>query len=429
MIEKIKIKNFLSFKDEVVFSFEASKDSFAEGSQVVKINEDVRLLRFAVVYGYNASGKSNLLKAFEFLRYFWNHKPNSIEDPIGVVPFKLDGASPQEHSFFELVFWVKGTKYKYQLELDSVQVYSEKLFCYNTSRPLLVFERMLEGDLSVIRFGPSLKIDEMIQRSVSVNCLKNTSLFVARKQVNAVIPLLDDVGNWIKLHLMQGILPVTNLTRYAQKKCEENVGLTDWLLEFLHQADFNITGISTNAIEEPLSDEVMEFLSPLPPQIQERINRGEPLTMRRLRTLFEHTVENAHQIERYSLSVEEGGREEESRGTMRTFGLESALYTAIKGDSFLTIDEIETSLHPKLLEKILFEYLRAESESQLIVTTHNDGLLDLVGDLLRKDSVWFTEKDGAGVTDLYKLNDFRGVNRLSSIREAYRNKRFGATMR
>ena len=114
---------------------------------------------------------------------------------------------------------------------------------------------------------------------------------------------------------------------------------------------------------------------------------------------------------------------------MRTFGLESALYTAIKGDSFLTIDEIETSLHPKLLEKILFEYLRAESKSQLIVTTHNDGLLDLVGDLLRKDSVWFTEKNGAGVTDLYRLTDFKGINRLSSIREAYRNKRFGATMR
>ena len=114
---------------------------------------------------------------------------------------------------------------------------------------------------------------------------------------------------------------------------------------------------------------------------------------------------------------------------MRTFGLECALYTAMQKNAFLAIDEIETSLHPKLLENILFEYLKTSSKSQLIVTTHNDGLLDLVDDLIRKDSVWFSEKDKAGVTDLYKLTDFRGVNRLSSIREAYRNKRFGATMK
>ena len=106
----------------------------------------------------------------------------------------------------------------------------------------------------------------------------------------------------------------------------------------------------------------------------------------------------------------------------------AALFDAQNNQSVLPIDEIETSLHPKLLEKILFEYLKTPSRSQIIVTTHNDGLLDLVDDLIRKDSVWFTEKKKSGITDLYKLTDFRGLNRLSSIREAYRNKRFGATM-
>ena len=122
-------------------------------------------------------------------------------------------------------------------------------------------------------------------------------------------------------------------------------------------------------------------------------------------------------------------KKEESTGTMRTFGIEAALYEALKSEAVLPIDELETSLHPMLLEKILFEYLKTPSRSQLIVTTHNDGLLDLLDDLIRKDSVWFTEKKKSGITDLYKLTDFRGINRLSSIREAYRNKRFGATMR
>ena len=119
---------------------------------------------------------------------------------------------------------------------------------------------------------------------------------------------------------------------------------------------------------------------------------------------------------------------DESRGTIRVFGLEAALYSVLQQQGFLPIDEIETSLHPKLLEKVLYEYLKVSARSQILVATHNDGLLDLVDDLIRKDSVWFTEKQKSGVTDLYKLTDFRGVNRLSSIREAYRNKRFGATM-
>lgn len=75
----IKIKNFLSFKDEVCFSFEATNDKFAEESQVVTINENTRLLRFAIIYGYNASGKSNLLRALDFLLYFWSFKPKDLD--------------------------------------------------------------------------------------------------------------------------------------------------------------------------------------------------------------------------------------------------------------------------------------------------------------------------------------------------------------
>ena len=101
----------------------------------------------------------------------------------------------------------------------------------------------------------------------------------------------------------------------------------------------------------------------------------------------------------------------------------------MKINGILPIDEIETSLHPKLLEKVLYEYLKTPIRSQIIIATHDDGLLDLTDDLIRKDSIWFTEKQENGITDIYKLTDFRGVNRLSSIREAYRNKRFGATMK
>ncbi len=429
MIQELKIRNFLSFKDEVRFNFEASNDKFAEESQVVTINENTRLLRFAIVYGYNASGKSNLLEALDFLSYFWSVKPKDLDAQTGAVPFKLDGESAGKPSGFELVFYVQNTKYWYQLELDQHQVYLEKLSYYKTTQPIMLFERKLRDGQSEILFNPkAVRISPAAKDLIGVNCLKNTSFFVARNQVNVNLPIIDEAKDWMRDQLMPVISPSTGLTSYAQKKASENKDLVKYIVKFLHEADFNVTDISTNVISKQLSDEAIEFLTSEnddgdEASIRELERIKKERTIQQIRTIFEHTVENDNGTEVYQMD-----KRDESIGTMRTFGIEAALYEALKSQAMLSVDEWETSLHPKLQEKMLFEYLKTNSRSQLIITTHNDGLLDLVDDLIRKDSVWFTEKQKSGVTDLYKLTDFRGVNRLSSIREAYRNKRFGATM-
>ena len=429
MIQEIKIKNFLSFKDEVRFSFEATSDKFAEESQVVKINENTRLLRFAIIYGYNASGKSNLLNVFEFLWYFWAVKPKDLDSGTKVIPFKFDRASAKEHSCFEMIFFVKDTKYWYQLELDSQQVYMEKLSYYKTTQPTMLFERTLKNGQSDVQFNSKAeKISPAAKDLISVNCLKNTSFFVARNQVNVSLPIIDAAKEWMKNQLMPVIFPTTGLTSYAQRKASENKLLINYIVEFLHEADFNITDISANVISKQLTDEAIKYLTEESDDNDEdSVREVERIknerTIKHIQTIFEHTVENDYGTEVYQLD-----KKEESTGTMRTFGIEAAIYDALKSEAILPIDELETSLHPMLLEKILFEYLKTHSRSQLIVTTHNDGLLDLLDDLIRKDSVWFTEKKKSGVTELYKLTDFKGINRLSSIREAYRNKRFGATM-
>ncbi len=429
MIQEIKIKNFLSFKDEVTFSFVATNDKFAEESQVVTINENTRLLRFAIIYGYNASGKSNLLGVLSFLSYFWFSKHMDMDSETGVIPFKLDRASADEPSSFELVFFVNDTKYWYQLQLDQHQVYLEKLSYYKTTQPIMLFERTLKNGQSDIQFNPKAeKISAAAKEMISVNCLKNTSFFVARNQVNVSLPIIDAAKEWMRTQLMPIISPTMGLTSYAQKLASENQELVNYILEFLHAADFNITDIASNVINKQLTDEIVKFLTEdnedtdeVTIREMERIKKER--TIKQIQTTFEHTVENNNGMESYQMDTKY-----ESTGTIRTFGIEAAVYEALKRDAVLSIDELETSLHPMLLEKILFEYLKAHSRSQLIVTTHNDGLLDLLDDLIRKDSVWFTEKKKSGVTELYKLTDFRGVNRLSSIREAYRNKRFGATM-
>lgn len=423
MIQEIKIKNFRSFKDEVTFSFEASNDKFAEDSQVVQINENTRLLRFAVVYGYNASGKSNLLDVFEFLYDFWFYKPKDMDVKTGTIPFKLDKSSLAEPTRIELVFYVEDTKYSYLLELDEHQVYLEKLSYYKSVQPTKLFERRFENGQSVIDFN--LKISNIIKEKITVECLKNMSFFAARNQANASIPEIDAAMTWMKTKVHETISPSTNLTKYAQRMTSKNNDLITYILGFLREADFNITNFKTDTINQPYPKEVVEMVlnSEKLSEEEKEVIKQVPFK-KEFRTDFEHTVENERGIESYILS----SYGEESRGTLRTLGIETALYAIMNENAFIAIDEIETSFHPKLLEKILFEYLRTPSRSQLLVTTHNDGLLDLVDDLIRKDSVWFTEKKKSGVTDLYKLTDFRGVNRLSSIREAYRNKRFGATM-
>lgn len=429
MIQELKIKNFLSFKDEVKFSFEASNDKFAEDSQVVTINENTRLLRFAIVYGYNASGKSNLLSALSFLSYFWSYQPKSLDAKTGVIPFKLDKPSSKVASSFDMVFYVKNTKYWYQLELDESQVFLEKLSYYKTSQPIMLFERTLKDSQSVIQINPNAeKISATAKEMISVNCLKNISFFVARNKVNVSLPIIDAAKDWMRNQLMPVVFPTMDLTSFAQKQTSGNNELTRYIVDFLHAADFNITNISSEVITQQLTDEAVRFLTENNDDTDEasileteRIKRER--TLKQIQTSFEHTVENSNGSEAYQMD-----KQYESRGTLRTFGIEAALFNAQNNQSILPIDEIETSLHPKLLEKILFEYLKTPSRSQIIVTTHNDGLLDLLDDLIRKDSVWFTEKKKSGVTDLYKLTDFRGLNRLSSIREAYRNKRFGATM-
>jgi hypothetical protein len=193
-------------------------------------------------------------------------------------------------------------------------------------------------------------------------------------------------------------------------------------LDFLKKADFNITDLKINSVKKDVPKGFIKAV-----MSDEELTESEKTTLinnfsNETKLMFTHTVESNKRKESFVMQ-----EEEESLGTLRTLEIETALYHAINKNYIMAIDEIETSLHSMLLETILFNYLSKKSESQIIVATHNDGLLDLVDDLIRKDSVWFVEKQKNGSSDLYNLTDFRGVNRLSSIRAAYRQKRLGAT--
>ncbi len=396
MIQELRLKNFLSFKDETTFSFEATKDTTAEKHQVVQVVPGVRLLRFAIIFGANASGKSNILRAFDFLKRFWFEDRLSSQQATDVVPFLLDNESGNEPTSFDLKFWVDGVKYWYTLSLTRERVEKECLYYYKTIQPTKLFDRKFENGQSVIRFNAgACRVNSRALQELSLKCLPNVSFFVARSKVNLSLPIIDVAVEWMRTRMLPSVGPKTDLLSTASERIGNDSVLKDHLLDFINRADFNISEIPTR--------------------------QRDTFSAKAAGAWFMHRVHTDAGIEEFPLSLAL-----QSEGTLRTLGVETYIYDAAKANAFLAIDEIETSLHPDLVEYIIAQFLNRKDECQLLVTSHYDMLLNTIDDLLRRDSVWFTEKDGSGQSTLYSLVEFNGLGKLSSPQRSYRNGKFGA---
>ena len=180
MILELKIRNFLSFKDEVTFSFEATSDNTLDEYYVAEPVPGVRILKLAMVYGANASGKSNLLHAFDFIGDFVRHIPKEFDNSTQFIPFKFDITNDMPGSF-ELIFYIDELKYRYQLELDRVKVLKETLFYYPGTQPAVIFDRHFDEtkQVSIVSFGPKTKISEQAAEVIQLKTLKNMSVFAA----------------------------------------------------------------------------------------------------------------------------------------------------------------------------------------------------------------------------------------------------------
>lgn len=424
MIQELKIKNFLSFKNEATISFEATKDKKYEDYQVVEVAPNVRLLRLAIVYGANASGKSNLLNAFEFLNQFWEKTPSNKEVPTGVIPFMLDKLTPKESSHFSLIFYVGATKYLYALELTNEKVISEKLLIYPGSQPALIFDRSFSHGISEISFNQNrVKISKIANEGIALKCLPNMSVFSAYKQVNVSLPEMEAVTTWIKDQYKSVIEPDMNLSFFSEDLISKDLSVKEYILDYLHNADYNIADINSEVVAKKVPTQILNMIvkdNDIDEEERDRLKREK--TLKRMQTTFVHKVTNSNGDEEFfSLP-----KNLQSAGTLRTLGLAGVINHVVKNEAFVPIDEVETSLHPKLIEFFIENFFKQKGQSQLLLTTHYDGLLE-EEDLLRNDSIWFSSKGDDGSTELYSLSDFKGLSRISSLQKAYKYGKFGAT--
>ena len=398
MIAEIKFKNMFSFRDETVLSFEADKSKDLESYHVVELAPDVKLLKLAVIYGANASGKSNISKVCDFIRSFITCTPLNKAELIKIVPFLLNRTSKEQASEFSVSFYAmngdKAIRYVYSVLLETTHIVRETLIYYLSQQPATVFERSMENNVSSIKFGQKVKISTAAKEEITLKCLPNMSVFAAYMQVNTNIAEMETALQYLTKQMMPAIVPTSSLSRYAEEAIKKETA-KEYILRYLQEADFNISNISSK--EQETKKGVVNY------------------------TMYQHKVSSGLGGNDYY----EFPELYESDGTIRTFGLASQIQNSIGSNAFLAVDEIESSLHPKLIEYMIERFLKESKQAQLLLTTHYDGLLG-EEDLLRKDNIWFAEKNTDGASVLYPLTDFKGLNRISSLQKAYKFGKFGA---
>lgn len=398
MIAEIKFKNMFSFRDETVLSFEADKSKDLESYHVVELAPDVKLLKLAVIYGANASVKSNIIKVCDFIRSFITCTPLNKAELIKIVPFLLNRTSKEQASEFSVSFYAmngdKAIRYVYSVLLETTHIVRETLIYYLSQQPATVFERSMENNVSSIKFGQKVKISTAAKEEITLKCLPNMSVFAAYMQVNTNIAEMETALQYLTKQMMPAIVPTSSLSRYAEEAIKKETA-KEYILRYLQEADFNISNISSK--EQETKQGVVNY------------------------TMYQHKVSSGLGGNDYY----EFPELYESDGTIRTFGLASQIQNSIGSNAFLAVDEIESSLHPKLIEYMIERFLKESKQAQLLLTTHYDGLLG-EEDLLRKDNIWFAEKNTDGASVLYPLTDFKGLNRISSLQKAYKFGKFGA---
>lgn len=402
MLLEFSVKNFMSFKERNTFSMIASTDSTLIDNVIEKDN--VKLLKSTAIYGANASGKSNLFKALRFVVWYVSNSNLIVPGArIPVIPFKLSKNSIEEASEFEIKLLINDVKYIYNFKVNSKEVLEENLYYYPNGYPTKIFVRT---ETDKYEYSTDKKILTDIEEKNT-----NNKLFLSTATTwnyDRTRPIYDFISKNIMV-----VFDLETLNYFAFNKYynDEDKSLKKFALRFLKKADFNIEEFEV--FEDKMTDDKLKIV---PNIIKDFI----PVNSVGYRVSTVHKCIDDDNETTFDLS-------EESLGTQAIFALIPALKDVIDNGKILVFDELDKSLHPTLIKYIveLFNDSDMNSNSaQLIFNTHDTNLLN--SNLLRRDQIWFTEKnfkDGSSV--IYPLDDF-SVRKDENIEKGYLVGRYGA---
>ena len=371
-----------------MLSFEADASNHLENTYVVH-TAGKRLLKLALIYGANASGKTTILKALDFLRDLVVNPKEKKTDILHFDPFLFDAQTPLQPTELSIEFVHEEVCYQYEIAFTSQAVISEALYI-DTFQKVLVYNRTtdIEEQLTKISFGDKITIDKNAQQVLELNTLWNNTALGGFLKTNINLEEFRRVADWFQNYLKPIIAPQTQLGTYITKKISKEEVSKKEIVSILKKADFNISDII--------------------------IQKNE----RQTNLFLEHTIDNIS----YNLPINV-----ESEGTKRFYGFAGLLALLIKTPTIFPIDELESSLHPDLYTHFLLSFLQNAQQSQLIATTHNRELLG-DSDIFREDVIWFTDKGKDCATQLYSLADF-DTSTIKNILSAYKIGKFSGVPR
>ena len=391
MLVEFSVTNFRSIRDKQTLSMVKGKGSEHEATHTFKPTApgSETLLKSAAIYGANAAGKSNIIKALSMMKQIVVTPPN-VGEKLPVVPFMFDPVTPQQSTEFELIFITNDVRYQYGFSATAERIWSEWLFAFPKGRSQRWFEREYSPQTGEYTWhlDTNLKGEKKVWRDST----RDNALFLSTAaQLNSESLLLIytffDAIEEICSDITSGLISAATL---ADKEFK------NLIISTLIDADVGIVNIST---EKKYGEIIKDGDPERDVNIYRKING----------TTYASKLEN------------------ESDGTKELFNLAAYLKSALSSGSLLIIDEINAKLHPALVRYLISLFNSFEhnpNNAQLIFTTHETSILDQ--DILRRDQVWFCEKDENQATRLYSLLDFKPRKGYENLEAAYLAGRYGA---
>ncbi|MCB9292559.1 MAG: ATP-binding protein [Lewinellaceae bacterium] len=389
MLQEFTVGNYLSFKNPV--TLDLSTAGITEYPENVFEAGKKKLLKGAVVYGANSSGKTNLLRAMSKMRHFvLNSSKRSSQDEIGVLPFLLNPETERSPSFFEVLFFLDGKRYRYGFEVSQEKVHGEWLFVKGGQKEKPLFVRELDGIEVMAGFSEGAGLEEKT---------RDNALFLSvADQFNGQISrsIMAWFRNWNTISgLRHEAYRAVTFNMLEDEKCKP------LFTRFLKQLDLGFHAFQV--VKEPFNPSRLP--KNLPPevlqQIMEDLKEQTMVSIETLHKVFDYEG-NETGVKEFNL------RTQESAGTNKIFNMLGPIFDTLLNGGVLVVDELGSSMHPLLTKAIVSLFNSNEhnpNNAQLIFATHDTNLLSYGN--FRRDQIYFIEKDYYGASNLYSLVEYK----------------------
>lgn len=413
MLVEFSVGNYRSFKEPVTFSMVAAnlvaKDKKLDENNVFAVDDELKLLKSAAIYGANASGKSNLAKALIFMKWFMINSSRETQstDAINVEPFRLSTDTEKEPSYFELVFLMNGKRYRYGFEADNKQIVSEWLYYVPKVRETRLFEREKNN----------FKISKNYKANGIQKVTRDNALFLSvSAQFN--VGIAEDILYFVSDELNIISPSKEDICLIYTVDCLMNDENKSDIIQLIKKLDLGIDDIQVEQ-EDSIVDALPKDLPENMKQIARYLEKFDAAFIDTIHKKFDQNG-NYQSVEKFNLKTNE------SKGTQKLFALSGLLINTLKEGEILVIDEFDSSLHLFITTAIIELFNSKEANpnnAQLIFMTHDTNLLS--NKLFRRDQIWFTEKNRYGATDLYSLAEYK-IRNDASFESDYIKGRYGA---